>query len=184
MAVDLAAALRRRKPEKRSQRLAVRDAGDRTLASARPSRIPALMPDTCVYIDAAADRLPVEAKALLETAAHHHSSVSLGEIAVGLGNMPPHAPGYRASRAYYTALMRAIPSHRVLVPDENDWLEAGILAGVVARVQTLAASQRKEVLNDALIYVSAAKAGLAVLTADLGFDLLQQLHPAGSVVFY
>src|SRR3546814_2606978 len=87
MSVDLAAELRRRKPEKRNQRLAVRDAGDRTLAAARPKRIRGLMPDTCVYIDAAADRLPAEVKALLEAAPPHHSSVSLGEIAVGLGNM-------------------------------------------------------------------------------------------------
>jgi hypothetical protein len=41
------------------------------------------------------------------------------------------------------------------------------------------------VLNDALIFLSAAKAGLAVLTRNIAdYDLLAQLAGRGSVIFY
>jgi hypothetical protein len=184
MSLDLAAVLRRRKPEKRSRRLATRPATVRASAATISGRLAILIPDTCVYIDAAAGRLPLDAQALLRRAVQHHSSVCLGELAAGLGNMPPEASGYAAARMHYVGLMRSVPPGRTIVPDDGDWLEAGVLAGTLARLQDMQPHQRKDALNDALIYVSAAKAGAPVLTANADFDLLQQLHPAGSVIFY
>jgi hypothetical protein len=56
---------------------------------------------------------------------------------------------------------------------------------VLARTQGFQRHQRKECLNDALIFLTAAKAGLPVLTADRDqFDLIQQLAPAGQFVHY
>lgn len=143
-----------------------------------------LVPDTCAYIHAAAGRLPQAAKAFLGTAVQYHCAAALGEIAAGIGNMPPTRPDYRAVRAHYTGLMAAIPAGRILLPSERDWLEAGLLAGALARSQNLQRHQLKELLNDALIYVCAARAGLPVLTNDDDFDLLQQAHPQGAVIFY
>jgi hypothetical protein len=43
--------------------------------------------------------------------------------------------------------------------------------------------QRKECLNDALIFLTAAKAGIPVLTANRDeFDVIQQLAPAGQFI--
>ncbi len=183
-AVDLDNALRRLKPEKRTQQLAPRPAAARIMASAMPARPAIIVPDTCAYIHAASGRLPPAAKTLLGTAIQFHCAASLGEIAVGIGNMPPTDPDYRAVRSHYARLMGAIPSGRVLAPDDNDWLDAGLLAGALARTQNFQAHQRKELFNDALIYVCATKAGLPVLTNDSDFDLLQQAYPQGAVVFY
>lgn len=182
--VDLDAALRRLKPEKRTKQLSSRPTAARIMASAMPARPTVLVPDTCAYIHAASGRLPPAAKALLGTAIQFHCAASLGEISVGIGDMSPTDPDYRAVRSHYARLMDAIPSGRVLAPDENDWLHAGLLAGALARTQNFQAHQRKELLNDALIYVCAAKAGLPVLTNDDDFDLLQQVYPQGTVVFY
>jgi hypothetical protein len=45
--------------------------------------------------------------------------------------------------------------------------------------------QRKECLNDALIYLSAAKAGLPVLTANRDeFDIIQQIAPEGRFIHF
>lgn len=183
-AVALDEALRRIKPEKRTRQLTARPIGARITASAVPARPTILVPDTCAYIHAAAGRLSPAAKALLGAAVQYHSAAALGEIAAGLGNLSPTHYDYAAVRSHYTVLMGAIPAGRVLVPDESDWLDAGLLAGALARTQGFQAHQRKELLNDALIYVCAAKAGLPVLTNDDDFDLLQQLRPQGSVIFY
>lgn len=53
----------------------------------------------------------------------------------------------------------------------------------LARMQGFQPYQRKERLNDALIFPSAAKAGIPVLTANRDeFDLIQQLAPEGRFV--
>jgi predicted nucleic acid-binding protein len=88
-------------------------------------------------------------------------------------------------RAVYTQVLGAIPGTRLLTPDAQTWTDAGVVAGTLARTQHLQPYQRKELLNDALILLTAAKAGLAVLTSDRDdFDLLQQLCPDGRFVFY
>ena len=92
-----------------------------------PSRLSILVRDTCAYVDAAAGRLPPQAKALLSRAIQHHSSACLGELAGGLGNMPPAARGYAAARTHYVRLMRAIPPGRTIAPENGStlacWLE-------------------------------------------------------------
>ncbi|HLY56571.1 MAG TPA: hypothetical protein VKS60_13495, partial [Stellaceae bacterium] len=140
--------------------------------------------DTCAYIGAAAGRLPPAAKALLGTAIQYHCAASLGEIATGIGNLPPTRPDYAAVRTHYTGLIAAIPAGRVLAPNERDWIDGGLLAGALARRQNFQPHQRREALIDALIYVCAARAGLPVLTEDGDFDLLQQMFPSGTVIFY
>jgi predicted nucleic acid-binding protein len=56
---------------------------------------------------------------------------------------------------------------------------------VLARTQGLQRDQRKAMLNDALILMTAARRGLPVMTANRAeFDLLQQLAPEGRFIFY
>jgi hypothetical protein len=57
------------------------------------------------------------------------------------------------------------PSHRIVNPDHEAWRAGGILAGLVARVQQYGKAEQRKILNDALIFLSAAEAGLT------GFDL-------------
>ncbi len=59
-----------------------------------------------------------------------------------------------------------------------------MIAGVLARKQNFPRQQLKELLNDALVYLCAAKHGLPVLTNNKAdFDLLQQMAPGGSFIF-
>jgi predicted nucleic acid-binding protein len=184
MAVDFNDALRRIEPDKHTAQKIGRPKTSRVMASAVPIRPMVLVLDTCAYIHAAAGLLPAAAKALLGAAIQYHAAASLGEIAAGIGNMPPLRPDYATTRAHYSKLMAAIPAGRVLVPNERDWLDAGLLAGAIARCQNFQAHQRKELMNDALIYVCASKAGLPILTNDDDFELLQQVQPYGTVIFY
>ena len=88
-------------------------------------------------------------------------------------------------RAVYAEVLGSIPAGRLLTPDARIWTDAGLVAGTLARTQGFQPHQRKEVLNDALILLTAAKAGLAVLTSDRDhYDLLQQLCAEAQFVFY
>jgi predicted nucleic acid-binding protein len=60
-----------------------------------------------------------------------------------------------------------------------------VIAGTLARTQGFQSHQRKECLNDALIYLTAAKRGLPVLTANRSeFDMIQQIAPGGAFFWF
>ena len=60
-----------------------------------------------------------------------------------------------------------------------------MVTGLLSRTQGFQPYQRKECLNDALIYLTAAKAGLPVLTANRDdFDTIQQIVSAGVFIHY
>lgn len=180
--IDLAGILRRRKPEKRLKPLAGRPAARLAAASELAGRgRTALVPDTNVYIKSAAGLLPSAVAALLDRALLFHCTVCLGELAVGVANADPTHPRWPAIRDHYAGLFASIPATRLLTPDAEAWADAGVIAGTLARAQGFQKHQRKECLNDALILLTAAKAGLPVLTANRDeFDLIQQLAPDGS----
>jgi predicted nucleic acid-binding protein len=183
--VDLAALLRRQKPERQTQQLVVRDRSELNLFAdltiGNPKR-PKLLLDTNVYIrqdDLSGDELLKLARCEL-----HHSSVALSEFVVGLSNSSGTPAQWAKSVAFYNAFFDAVPLHRTHAPDHEIWIEAGILAGTLARIQGYQKTQRKDALNDALIFLTAKKHGLTVLTADVGeFDLLQQMMPSVDCIF-
>lgn len=143
------------------------------------------MPDTNVYINDAAGRLPAEVAALLDRALLFHCSVCIAELATGIANGDSAHPRWRAARDHYAELVANIPPSRLLTPDAETWADAGVVAGTLARTQAFQPHQRKECLNDALILLTAAKAGLPVLTANRDeFDLVQQIAPEVRFVHY
>lgn len=102
---------------------------------------------------------------------------------MGVANAQPARSGWPLLRDHYTELFARIPANRLLTPDSGVWADAGVVAGTLSRTQGFQPHQRKDCLNDALILLTAAKAGLPVLTADRDdFDLIQQLVPEGRVV--
>ena len=109
----------------------------------------------------------------------------LAELAVGVAAYSPQAKGWAAVRDHYAQLFEAIPDGRILTPDPETWTAAGLVAGTLARTQGYDRSSRKECLNDALILLAAAKAGLPVLTANRDeFDLIQQVAGGGSFLHF
>lgn len=184
--MDLRAALRRRKPDKRRRRLSPRpshELADWTVYSAAAPV--ALVLDTGVYIHSAAGRLPVDLCHFLDRALLFHCAVALAELAVGVAAADPRGAAWPALREHYAELFAQIPGTRLLTPDAQTFAEAGILAGTLARLQGYQSHQRTACLADALIFFTAARAGLPVLTANReDFDLIQQLAPEGRFVLY
>jgi predicted nucleic acid-binding protein len=114
-----------------------------------------------------------------------HCSVCVSELTTGVANGDPSHAAWKPLRDHYTALIATFLPTRLLTPDPQIWAEAGLIAGTLARTQSFQPYQRKECLNDALIFLTAAKAGLPVLTANRNeFDLIQQLAPHGRFMHF
>jgi len=186
LSIDLKVALRKRKPAKRTTQLIPRPRTQLVELTALPGGPPlVLLLDTNVYINQAAGRLAAPVRDAIDQALLFHCSVALAELAVGVANADPSRPGWPALRDHYSALFAAIPASRLVTPDAQVWVDAGVIAGMLARTQGFQPHQRKECLNDALIFLAAAKAGIPVLTANRDeFDLIQQIAPEGQFIHY
>jgi len=186
LSIDLEALLRCGKPEKRRGQLAPRPI-DQLIAAASvaSSARMALVPDTNVYIRNMSGTLPAAVAVLLDNALQWHCSVCIAEITTGIAHYDPSASNWRRVRRQYGILLGAIPDTRLLVPDAETWHLAGIISGTLSRTQDYQPHQRKECLNDALIYLTAAKQGLPVVTANrVEFDMIQQIVPGGTFLHF
>ena len=145
----------------------------------------ALVPDTNVYTRNMSGALPAEVEILLDNALQWHCSVCIAEITAGIAHYDPNARDWRRVKRQYGFLLAAIPDTRLLTPDAETWNLAGAIAGTLARTQRFQPHQRKECLNDTLIYLTAAKQGLPVLTANrTDFDMIQQIAPGGTFLHF
>jgi predicted nucleic acid-binding protein len=182
---ELDGILRRIKPGKRVVPLKRRDASE--LPFLGPAlRIPAkLLYDTTVYIDILQGRFPRDGETALRAADAWHSTVTEAELCAPIGSLEPLHPGTALAVKQLVAAIERRPKHRTIAPDREIWLEAGILVGVLTRLHQYSIADRQRVFNDALLFATARKHGLTVLTRNLGdFDLLQQLEPSCGVLFY
>ncbi len=177
--------MRRLKPEKRQKQLEYRNRSQlRFLPSLKPP-FPKFLLDTTVYIDALQGSLPEYAETALRAGNLWHSTVTESELAALAGLLNPKHPETASVIAQVAESIDQRPEHRILTPDRKIWREAGILAGLVARLQRYAKNERRKALNDALIYLLAARNGCMVLTRNvLDFDLLMQLDTTGQAIFY
>ena len=177
--------LRRLKPEKRQKQLEYRDRSQlRFLSNLKPP-FPKFLLDTTVYIDAMQGNLPEYAEIALRAGDLWHSTVTESELAALAGLLDPKHPDTASVVSQVAEAIDQRPEHRILSPNRDVWREAGILAGVLARLQHYGKNERRKSLNDALIYLTASKNGCVVLTRNvLDFDLLMQLDATGQAVFY
>lgn len=177
--------LRRIKPEKHLTALRFRDRSSLPFLKDHRRPFPKLLLDTTVYIDTLKGVQPDEVTLALRAGILWHSTVAEAELSAIAGLLDPRRADTQETVAQVTSLIELRPAHRVLNPDGDVWREAGILAGLLARLQHYGKGEQRKALNDALIFLTAIEHGCAVLTRNLtDFDLLLQLDPRGSVLFY
>jgi hypothetical protein len=88
----------------------------------------------------------------------------LGEIAGVISDMPP---------------------HRLRPPSLKTLGEAGILAGLTARLANLEPGREQALLNNAALYLQAVESGQILLTRNIcEFDWFDQLLPFDRLLFY
>jgi len=138
-----------------------------------------------VYIDAIQDCVPAEVANLFGVRRLNHSGVALAELTHLLGRLDP--KDGRTERAYneISGVISDIRPNRLRVPSPQTWAEAGILAGLAARLAGVESRWRQALLNDAMLYLQAGEQGHTLLTRNIReFDWFDQLFPIGRVLFY
>lgn len=177
--------LRRLKPEKRRAQLKARPEADLAFIETASIRPPKLLYDTTVYIDILQNRFPQNGEPMLRAAEAWHSPVTEAELAAAIGLLDPAHPQTQEITEQISNVIERRPTYRTIAPDPEIWREAGILSGVLARLHGYGREHRRRALNDALLFATARKCGCTVLTRNVvDFDLLEQLDPSGSVLFY
>ncbi len=144
-----------------------------------------LMLDTTVYIDAQNAKLPQALAGRIAGAEILHCAVALGEIAANLGLLDPGHPGTSGVRQTLRETLARADPQRTVAPSAQAWLEATVLAGMLARTQGFAKDDRRRLLNDALIFLSAHESGAVLVSRNIrDMDLLLQLRPDVRVLLY
>ncbi len=182
---ELQATLRRLEPEKRRTQLKPREESDLEFVETTRNKPKKLLYDTTVYIDILQSRFPQSGELMLRATEAWHSPVTEADLAAAIGLFDPAHLGTREIVAQIAAVIERRKSYRTIIPDSEIWREAGILSGILARLQGYGKGHRRRALNDALLFATARKHGCTVLTRNTAdFDLLQQLEPSGRVLFY
>jgi predicted nucleic acid-binding protein len=182
---EFQAILRRLKPERRHQQLNPRPRASLAFIDTVAELPSKLLYDTTVYIDCLQGRFPHNDELVLRASDAWHSTVTEAELAAVCGLLDPSHPQTQTVVRQISAVVEKRPHHRTLAPDRHIWREAGILTGLLARLQKYSKADHRRALNDALLFSTARKYRLTVLTRNINdFDLLQQLDPSGRVLFY
>jgi predicted nucleic acid-binding protein len=183
LSFDLASSRRRLKPQRTSARLTDRLDAQLTFVAAGLGVGGELLLDTNVYIDVIQGRTPAEVDQLLGLRVLNHSTVALAELTHLFGRLDPAHPDTRPTLRELGAAIGDLPARRLTSPSTAAFGEAGMLAGLAARLTTRIHDQA--LLNDALLLLHAAETGRTLLTRNVkDFDILQQLAPASKVLFY
>ena len=185
MSSELRSSLRRLIADRRSARLAATLPKDLSFWDTQSPLPGKVLLDTTVYVDILQRRFPIEADRFLRTADAWHSPITAAEMATTCTLLNPDHPGTAGVISVIDQSLKDRPPQRTLVPDQQTWIDAGLLCGLLVRIQGLTKTDRRRLLNDALLLETARKHGIAVLTRNINdFDMLQQLEPSAQVLFY
>jgi hypothetical protein len=144
-----------------------------------------LLLDTCVYIDILQDRIPVRVMRLFSTRQSNNSGIALAELTHLFGRLDPRDSRTKSALDKVAGAISSVPKHRLSAPSLKVLGEAGILAGLVARLSAVEPGREQALLNDAALYLQAVENGQTVLTRNVReFDWFDQLLPNGRVLFY
>jgi len=182
---NLDRALRRYRPDKHSAILHHRDESDLAYVERENLVGPPLLLDTCVYLHVLRGKTPQKVDSLLETRLLFHSATAIGELTYRFGARVAGNLREKAAREKLAVAIRRIPGHRVVAPTVAIWGEAGILAGLRARLGGFTQLANQSMLNDALLFLQALAIGAIVLTENAGdYDIFEQIHPNGRALYY
>lgn len=160
-----------------------------------------LLLDTTLYLHRSNGTVPSSIHALIASRRHwvYNCAVACAELAISIGLLNPADPRTATAIVAIQAHLDHMILDKTVAPSPSAWTEAAVLAGILARTQGLAVprrrltadqeccqrGRRRELLLDALIYLTAVERDMLLISANIRhMDLLLQLHPAQNVLLY
>lgn len=185
MGSEVKTVLRRNDPRRLTKPLPRRNADALSIdPDAIPSGAPVLL-DTTVYIDQLKGHLPPEIDLLVARCTIFHAAVARAELVYSIGALNPADPRTPAQRTLLEETLDRMLPFRCLSPSDRDWLEAALLTGILARTQSLDDAQRRALLNDALLLMTARGIGAVTISRNTrDMDWLTALRPDAKVLLY
>ena len=178
--------LARHDPAAWTRTVAYRDRGALPFDATTVGAATPVMLDTTVYLDALkAPGLPGAIQALVARNVVLHGATACAELAVSTGHLDPGHPATAAHRAPLVEMLQRMAPARIVAPSADAWTEAAVIAGILARVQGDARENRRAVLNDALLLLTAFEAGAVLISRNIRhMDLLLRFRPDARVLLY
>ena len=129
--------------------------------------------------------MPESVERLLDSRLCNHSAVALAELTHLFGRLDPRDARTEGVLEEIEGVISDMPAHRLNAPSINVLGEAGILAGLAARLASVEVVREQALLNDAVLYLQAVENGEILLTRNTReFDWFDQLLPCNRVLFY
>jgi hypothetical protein len=114
-----------------------------------------------------------------------HGAPALAELAVTIGALDPADRRTQATLAPIVEMLTRINPSRIVVPNYEIWLEAAVMAAILARTQGIPKHDRRKFLNDTLLFLQAADSGAVIVSRNSrDLDLLLQIKPRVPVLLY
>jgi hypothetical protein len=166
--------------------------------AAVPGHLPVML-DTDFYIDRLRGKVPPDVLGFLAARRVIHSAVAIQELTIAVGILDPVHPSTPGYRQPIIHLLETIETAEIVPPRPATWVEAGMVAGILARTQHLNKSRkqltpeeaccqegrRRKLLNDALIFLSAYEEAVCLVSANVkDMDLLLRFRPDAHVLLY
>jgi hypothetical protein len=153
-----------------------------------PLQVPAeafLLFDATVYIDQLKGQVPTSIVNLVASRTILHGAPALAELTVTIGALDPADSRTQAALIPIVEMLTRIDPSRIIAPSYDVWLEAAMMAGILARTQAIPKQDRRRFHNDALLFLQAADTGAVMLSRNSrDLDLLLQLKPRTHVLLY
>jgi hypothetical protein len=144
-----------------------------------------LLFDATVYIDQLKGQLPTSIINLMASRTILHGAPALAELAVTIGALDPADRRTQATLIPIVEMLTRINPSRIIAPSYEVWLEAAVMAGILARTQAIPKQDRRKFLNDTLLFLQAADTGSVMVSRNSrDLDLLLQLKPRVRVLLY
>lgn len=185
MSSDVQSIIRRHDPGRWSKTLVHRPRAELPFDSSRIPPRASLLFDATVYIDQLKGQLPRPIVNLVAARTILHGAPALAELAVTIGALEPTDRRTLATLIPIVEVLTRINPARIIVPSYEIWLEAAVMAGILARTQAIPRQDRRKFLNDTLLFLQAADAGAVMISRNSrDLDLLLQIKPRVGVLLY
>ena len=184
MSSDVQSIIARHDPARWSKTLAHRPKAELPFD---PFQVPAkssLLFDATVYMDQLKGELPRPIVDLVAARTILHGAPALAEL-VTIGALDPADQRTQATLTPIIEVLTWINPARIIVPSYEIWLEAAVMASILARTQAIPKPDRRKFLNDTLLFLQAADAGAVMISRNSrDLDLLLQMKPQVGVLLY
>jgi hypothetical protein len=144
-----------------------------------------LLFDATVYVDQLKGDSPRSVIDFVVSRTILHGAPALAELAVTIGALKLNDRRTAVTLMPIVDTLSRINPARIVAPNYEIWLEAAVIAGILALTQAIPKQDRCKFFSDTLLFLQAADSGAIMVSRNSrDLDLLLQIKPQVGVLLY